>query len=68
MHGKTSPEFIAQPIASWESFPKKQITITFRRNDLNMLASYNRSVIKQCYKRVFCSVKDGLVLSEREAI
>ena len=44
--------------------PEKQINVTFLRNNLDMLARYNRRVVEQCYKRVYCSVKDGLVLSE----
>ena len=64
VQGKASPEFIAQAIASWERLPEKQINVTFLRNNLDMLARYNRRVIEQCYKRVYCSVKDGLVLSE----
>jgi hypothetical protein len=64
VQGKASPEFIAQAIASWERLPEKQINVTFLRNNLDMLARYNRRVVEQCYKRVYCSVKDGLVLSE----
>ena len=64
VQGKASPEFIARVIASWERLPEKQINVTFLRNNLDMLARYNRHVIEQCYKRVYCSVKDGLVLSE----
>lgn len=62
--GMASPEFIAHVIASWERLPEKQINVTFLRNNLDMLARYNRRVVEQCYKRVYCSVKDGLVLSE----
>ena len=63
MHGKASPELIAKAVASWESLPKKQLNVTFIRNNLDMLARYNRRVIEQCYRRVYCSVKDDLVLS-----
>ena len=63
VQGKASPEFIARAIANWERLPEKQINVTFLRNDLDMLARYNRRVVEQCYKRVYCSVKDGLVLS-----
>lgn len=63
VQGKASPEFIAQAIAFWERLPEKQIDVTFLRNNLDMLARYNRRVVEQCYKRVYCSVKDGLVLS-----
>jgi hypothetical protein len=63
VQGEASPEFIARAIANWERLPEKQISVTPRRNDLDMLARYNRRVIEQCYKRVYCSVKDDLVLS-----
>ena len=63
LQGKASPEFIAQTIASWERLPEKTINVTFLRNNLDMLVRYNRLVVEQCYKRVCCSVKDGLVLS-----
>ena len=64
VRGKASPEFIARAVASWESLPEKQVNVTFLQNDLGMLARYNQRVVKQCYMRVCCSVKDGLVLSE----
>ena len=63
VQGKVSPECIASAIANRERLPEKQINVTFRRNDLDMLARYNQRAIEQCYKRVYCSVKDGLVLS-----
>jgi hypothetical protein len=62
VQGKASPELIAQAIATWERLPEKQIHVTFLRNNLDMLARYNRRAIEQCYQRVYCSVKDGLVL------
>lgn len=61
---KASPDFIARAIASWESLPEKQVNVTFLQDDLGMLARYNRRVVEQCYMHVYCSVKDGLVLSE----
>lgn len=64
LQGKASPEFIAHAIACWERLPEKRINVTFLRNNLDMLARYNRRVIEQCYKRVYCSAKDGLVLVE----
>jgi hypothetical protein len=64
LQGKAPPEFIAQAIASWQRLPEKQINVTFLRNDLDMLARYNRRVVEQCYRRVYCSAKDGLVLAE----
>jgi hypothetical protein len=63
LKGKASPEFIARAIANWERLPEKQIGVTFVRNNLDMLARFNRRAIEQCYRRVYCSVKDGLVLS-----
>ena len=63
VQGKASPEFIARVIANLERLPEKQIHVTFQRNNLDMLARYNRLAIEQCYKRIYCSVKDGLVSS-----
>jgi hypothetical protein len=63
VRGKASPQFIAQAIASWERLPEKQINVTFLRNNLDMLARYNRRTIEQCYQRVYCSVKDPWVPS-----
>jgi hypothetical protein len=63
LQGKASPQFIAQAIANWERLPEKRINVTFLRNDLDLLARFNRRAIEQCYQRVYCSVKDGLVLS-----
>jgi hypothetical protein len=62
LQGKASPEFIAQAIASWERLPEKQIKVTFLRNNMDMLARYNRRVVEQCHERVYCSAKDGLIL------
>jgi hypothetical protein len=62
LQGKASPQFVAQAIANWERLPEKQISVTFLRNNLDMLARFNHRAIEQCYKRVYCSVKDGLVL------
>ena len=64
VQGQASPEFIAHAIACSEHLPEKQINVTFLHNNFNMLARYNRRVVEQCYKRVYCSVKDGLLLSE----
>lgn len=64
VQGKASPEFIAQAIACWESLPEVQINVTFLRNNLAMLARFNRRVVEQCYNHVYCSVKDGLVLGD----
>ncbi len=64
VQGKASPEFIAQAVANWESLPSRQVIVTPLRNHLGMLARYNRRTIEQCYERVYCSVKDGLVLWE----
>ena len=64
LQGKASPEFLKHALALHESLSVKQINVTFLRNNLDMLARYNRRVVEQCYQRVFCSVKDGLMLSE----
>jgi hypothetical protein len=62
LQGKASPEYISWAIANWERLPEKQIRVTFTRNNMEMLARFNHRAIEQCYKRVYCSVKDGLVL------
>jgi hypothetical protein len=63
LQGKASPEFLMHALALHESLSEKQINVTFLRNNLAMLARYNRRVVEQCYQRVYCSVKDGLVLT-----
>ena len=64
LQGKAPPEFLARAIAAHESLFDKQINVTFQRNNIDMLARYNRRVVEQCYQRVYCSVKDSIVLSE----
>ena len=64
LQGKASPEFLANALAIRESLPQAQITVTHVRNNLDMLARYNRRVVEQCYNHVYCSAKDGLVLAE----
>jgi hypothetical protein len=62
VEGRASPEFIARALADRERLGQKQIHVTFRRNDLGMLARFNRRTVEQCYRRVYCSAKEGLVL------
>jgi hypothetical protein len=62
--GKAHPEFLVNALAARERLLPPQIDVTFRRNDVDMLARYNRRVVEQCRKRVFCAAKDGLVLAE----
>lgn len=62
MQGRASPEFLAHALASFEKRPEVTLKVTLTRNDRAMLARYNRRVIEQCYERVYCSAKDGLVL------
>ena len=61
---KAHPEFLARALAAREMLLPPQIDVKFRRNDLDMLARYNRRVVEQCYERVFCAIKDGLILFE----
>jgi hypothetical protein len=49
-------------LADRERLGQKQVDVTFRRNDLEMLARFNRRAVEQCYRRVYCSAKDGLKL------
>lgn len=60
VQGKAPPERIASAIASRER-RQQPVNVTFLRNNLDMLRRYNRRVVDQCYERVFCSAKDGLV-------
>lgn len=62
LQGKADPEFIAYAIGEWERLPEKQVNVTFQRNNLEVLARFNRRTIEQCYRRVYCSTKDGLIL------
>jgi hypothetical protein len=61
VQGLASPEFIARAIADWEALGEKRINVTHRRNDLAMFARFNRRAVEQCYRRVYCSAKDGLL-------
>ena len=61
LRGKASPEFLARAIAWQQRLPQKQVHVTLVRNDLVLLESYNRRVIEQSRKRVYCSIKNGLL-------
>jgi hypothetical protein len=63
LRDKGPPAFVAQALASFERLPENQINVTFLRNNRQMLARFNRRAIEQCYKRVYCSAKDGVVLA-----
>jgi hypothetical protein len=62
LKGKAPPEYLTHVLALHEGLPEKQVNVTFLRNNLDMLARFNRRAVEQCYQRVYCSVKDGLVL------
>lgn len=62
MQGRASPEFLAHALTSFENRPQVRLNVTPIRNNMPMLARYNRRVIEQCYERVYCSTKDGVVL------
>ena len=64
LRDKASPEFLVNALTARENLPQAQITVTHVRNNLDMLARYNRRVVEQCYERVYCSVKDAVQLSE----
>jgi hypothetical protein len=63
VQGEGAPEFITQTVAAWERRPNKELNVTFVRNNVEMLARFNRRAVEQCYERVYCSVKDGIVLT-----
>jgi hypothetical protein len=62
LEGKAPPDFLANSIAQFERRAMAQLHVTPLRNHLPMLAQYNRRVIEQCYERVYCSARDGIVL------
>ena len=78
MAGSPSPQFLPDPRAAlcedyldfgtdsapfMRGFSPPPTHVAFQSNDLGMLARYNRRVVEQCYKHVYCSVKTDLVLS-----
>lgn len=63
VQGHASPEFVANALAAWKQRPEATIHVTMTRNNRDMLGRYNRRVIEQCYERVYCSAKTGLVLA-----
>jgi len=64
LQGKASPEFLANAVAIRERLLPPQIEVTHLRNNADMLAGYNRRVVEQCSKRVYCATKDNLMLAE----
>lgn len=60
LQGQAAPEFIAQTLTSMER-REQPVNVRFLRNDRDMLVRYNRRAVDQCYRSVFCSVKDRLV-------
>jgi hypothetical protein len=62
---RASPEFSARALAAWKRIRLPSINVTVTQNDRRMLARFNRRVIEQCCERVYCSAKDGLVLTEQ---
>jgi hypothetical protein len=62
VQGRASPGFVANALDAWKQRPQATINVTMTRNNRDMLARYNRRVIEQCYERVYCSAKTGLVL------
>ncbi|MDP4025113.1 hypothetical protein Q8W71_21005 [Methylobacterium sp. NEAU 140] len=61
VQGKAAPAFIAQASASWRRRPHAQINVTFIRNNIEMLKCYNRRVIYQSHKHVYCSKSVGIL-------
>jgi hypothetical protein len=65
LQGRGSPEFLDHALACWRTRPQQPtIDIRYLTNNRGMLARYNRRVVEQCHERVYCSVKDDLVLFE----
>ena len=64
LQGRASPEFLAMALSGWKQRPQASINVTVLRNHRDMLARYNSRVIEQCYERVYCSAKDGIILRD----
>jgi hypothetical protein len=48
---------------SWRHAPAKpHINVTVTRNNLEMLARFNRRAIEQCFRRVYCAAKESVFL------
>ncbi len=41
---------------------ENRLDVSYEKNNLQMLARYNRRVIEQCYERVYFSTKDAISL------
>jgi hypothetical protein len=63
VEGRASPEFVAAAVADWQRRPNVTINVTMVRNNRDMLVRYNRRAVEQCYERVYCSAKTGIVLA-----
>ena len=61
IQSQAPPEFITHVLAERERLMPAHINVTFRRNDLASLARFNRRAVEQCYRRVYCSERDGLI-------
>jgi hypothetical protein len=68
LQGQASPEFLAMALSGWKRRPQATINVTVLRNHRDMLARYNRRVIEQCYERVYCSTKDGIILRNADIV
>ncbi len=62
LKGRFPAEVIEKMLANYDRRPTVEVNVSYYRNDMEMLAKYNRHVIEYSYARVYCAVKDGLVL------
>lgn len=63
MKGRASPEFLDVVLKNWRQRPVTTINVTVKKNERDLLASYNRHVIEWSRERVYCASKSGIVLS-----
>jgi len=63
LEGKASPEFLDAALANREKLPMSNLHVTQIRNHIPMLAQYNRRVVEQCHSRVYCSKREGIILT-----
>jgi hypothetical protein len=63
LQGRANPEFLTSALDNWRKRATPTVNLTLMRNDRAQLARYNRRVVEQSHSRVYCSVKDQLVLA-----
>jgi hypothetical protein len=63
LHGRANTQFVEHALDNWRRRATSTVNLTVTHNDRALLARHNRRVVEQCHSRVYCAVKDGLVLA-----